>query len=162
MDAGVLQEEKALISKCEDYAKKIKDSSVSVFYPFFAKEGKRTSKDSFTYLNLNFGGADAFIRIYEFENTSLKQSYENLKNILKKNENIKIRETLPNQNAQDSLKFQVSVKNENDGHTCYIYKNSDEVWIQSNPQKGENFVFILKQENQNSKLYYYEKITSKN
>ncbi len=46
-------------------------------------------------LNLNAGKTEAFIRLYEFKNTSLQNAYENLKSILKNNANIKIRSILP-------------------------------------------------------------------
>lgn len=161
--AGAIEEQNTLTQKCETYTKEISKKDIGDVYPFFLKEGKEVVNDKkeVIYLNLNTGKADAFIRLYEFKNTSLQNAYENLKSILKNNANIKIRSILPKVNAEDALKFQVSIKNENDGHTCYIYKNPNEFWIKSIPQKGEEFVFILKQVGENSKLYYYGKITLK-
>lgn len=159
--AGAIEEQNTLTQKCETYTKEISKKDIGDVYPFFLKEGKEVKKNDFAYLNLNAGKTDAFIRLYEFKNTSLQNAYENLKSILKNNANIKIRSILPKVNAEDALKFQVSVGNENDGHTCYIYKNPNELWIKSIPQKGEEFVFILKQVGENSKLYYYGKITLK-
>ncbi|TEY03985.1 hypothetical protein [Campylobacter sp. US33a] len=161
--AGVLKEKTNLTQKCEVYAKEIGGKNIGDVYPYFSnKNGKQMNRDGFSYLNLNSGKTDAFIRVYEFKNASLEQAYENLKSILKKNANIKIRSVLPKKNAEDALEYEESVdKDENDGYTCYVYKGPSELWINSIPQKGEEFIFILKQVGENSKLYYYEKITFK-
>lgn len=157
--AGILEEKKSLTQICEFSTKKISGRGIGDIYPFFmVKEDKEVFKDDFSYLNLNPNKTDAFIRLYEFKNTSLQNAYGNLLSILKDNGNIKLRNILPKENAEDALKFQMSILNENDGYTCYIYNNPNELWIESTPQRGKRFIFILKQEGGDSKLYYYEKI----
>ncbi|WP_026944308.1 hypothetical protein [Helicobacter rodentium] len=66
---------------------------------------------------------------------------------------------MPQQNAEDTLRFVKSLEKENDGKTCYIIKNENEIWIRSQPMKPKEFIFILMQEGQSAKLYYYENIT---
>ena len=109
------------------------------------------------------GKKNKYVCIYSFENTDLNNAYSKLQDILsnrylEKNKNIILRKTMPLTNAEDSVNLTQSVRNENQGYTCYYYKNKNEIWIETKPEKNKEAVFIIKENNKNTDIYYYENI----
>lgn len=156
---GALEQKQELDSLCKSYVSSVQNKTFSVAYPFFSKSNaKKFSKDGFEYENLNLGNTDSYIRKYEFKDTNLDKAYQNLLKILSKNDKIVLRKEMPNKNSQDALNLTPSLKNENKGHTCYVMKNANELWIESIPSKDNKFVFVLTQRENNTELYYYELI----
>ncbi|TLD85490.1 hypothetical protein [Helicobacter sp. MIT 05-5294] len=153
------KEENNLSKACIQYAEKIKNKDILDVYSMFDKKGQEAKLGGFTYQNLNVDKLNAYIRLYEFQGVDLNGAYNNLLQIILNNKNLSLRKSLPQQNEEDTLYFMVSLKGENNGKTCYIRQNSNELWIESEPLKDKKFVFILKQENKNTKLYYYETIS---
>lgn len=158
---NAITEEKELSEVCTEYQSWVQNNDIFNAYPFFSRKGiKSQNAKPFSYRNLNPNQTNAYVCLYAFEKGSLSQAYENLLVILQNNPNkTLLRKTLPQQNAEDTLRFVKSLEKENNGKTCYIIKNENEIWIHSEPMKPKEFIFILRQEKQSINLYYYEHIT---
>lgn len=158
---NAMTEEKELSEVCIDYQSLVQNKDILNAYPFFKGEGiESKNAKPFSYRNLNPNQTNAYVRLYAFEKGGLSQAYKNLLEILQNNPNKPLlRKTLPQQDAEDTLRFVKSLEKENDGKTCYIIKSENEIWIHSQPMKPKEFIFILRQEEQSTKLYYYENIT---
>ncbi|RDU58960.1 hypothetical protein CQA53_11720 [Helicobacter didelphidarum] len=150
-----LEKQQELSSVCKQYRTEIQGKKLLDVYPFFDKKGVDTGKG---YLNLNAGKTGAYIRFYNFGDKTLQEAYSKLREVLREranedgNKHIILRDSLPEADSEDVLKLEERYR----GATCYIRKNENEVWIDSYPKVGKEFVFILQKDGNNAKLYYYE------
>lgn len=160
---SVLEEKSELSDICISYIKLNENKAITDAYPVFSGTGTAGKIYGFECLNMAKGQQDKYVCVYSFENTNLNNAYSKLQDILsnrhkKKNKNIILRKNLPSTNAEDSLNLTQSVKKENKGYTCYYYKNNNELWIETKPVKNKEAVFIIKENNKNTDVYYYENI----
>ena len=98
------------------------------------------------------------VNIYDFNGSSAKEIYANLRSIINKAEKkeIVLRKEIPSENTEDSVKLTTSINDENAGFTCYIKKSDTEYWIKTEPYKNKKAVFII--DGNTGKLYYRENI----
>lgn len=160
---NVLEEKSELSRKCKNYITVNQNKDLKDAYPIFSGTGTAGKIYGFECLNLAKGKKNKYVCIYSFENTDLNNAYSKLQDILsnrylEKNKNIILRKTMPLTNAEDSVNLTQSVRNENQGYTCYYYKNKNEIWIETKPEKNKEAVFIIKENNKNTDIYYYENI----
>lgn len=161
---SVLEEKQYLSDICSNYISLLDNKSIKEVYPVFDESKGVSGKIyGFECLNLAKGETDKYTCIYSFENTDLNGAYIKLQEILsnrhkKKNRNIILRRNMPLSNAEDRLNLTQSLKKENQGYTCYYVKSNNELWIHTEPVKGKKAVFILKNNNDNASIYFYENI----
>lgn len=155
---NIIEPKDNLTNKCINFMNNLINNDIIEIYPQFAKNGNESIIYGFKCLNLDKGNKKNYTLIYEFYNADMKETYYKLHNILsnKSKKDIFIRKNIPDNNAEDGINITTSIKNENQGHTCYIYKNENELWIGTKPTKWKSAVFIIQQNDNNSKIYFYE------
>ena len=165
-----ITELKKLTENCDNYAKKTQTYSIIEKYPEFDEKKNKYNENTIELNNKTYKykyiplktvdstGKSYRVNIYDFNGSSAKEIYANLRSIINKAEKkeIVLRKEIPSENTEDSVKLTTSINDENAGFTCYIKKSDTEYWIKTEPYKNKKAVFII--DGNTGKLYYRENI----